>query len=444
MSSVKTMIEEFNMIRSENYSDNRTIKCQVFTKKLVAFLDKQTLHFSSEELDNMIQGSVGEQLLCIVLLKYSKDKMYDIVRIFNFLSIKNIPLYLQYIIREFIMYIINNNMLSIKDFYTLRNCFGMNLNFDKNVENIKFLEFLSELVFVKYSKVLRQIQFKQDEGMFGTIDIIRVRACMCGMALGDALGFLVEGQSREVCFDYVNNIIRENIVGSYAVHKDFGQKGGSRYCERTNPESCFYFGQYTDDTQCARELIRSIIDSKGVFDGDNYGKRIVTLFDKANLIKNVNQIHDSNTTGIVGYGATTRDSAQNISNGISWEFAASRTSQGNGACMRSGPIGALFFNKPEKIGYVASYQAMVTHANLRCKSTSVMIAEAVRLACEHAIVKCIYYDISKYPDVFCDRLSNTVKSYDIKLAKFINKIPELLKDQNSLKIGKQATCLRVE
>lgn len=426
------MIEEFNLIRSENYSEYRTLKCNKFVSKFVSFLDKENLYFSSKELDIMLEGSVGEQLLCIIGLKYSKNIMFDLVRIFKFLAVKKPCLYLQYIAREIIMYIINNNMLNMEEFYELRHYLGMDLGFEKNVENISFLEFLSELVFVKYCKVLREIQYKKNEKMFGTIDNIRLRACMCGMALGDALGFLVEGQTREVCFDYVNNVIKKNLVGIYSVHRDFGQKGGSRYCKSSNPESYFEFGQYTDDTQCAREFFRSIIETKGVFDGDNYGKRIVTLFDKSCLLKNVKQIHDKNTTGIVGYGTTTRYSAQNISNGVSWELAASRISQGNGACMRSGPIGALFFNQPEKIGQLASSQAMVTHANFRCKSTSVMIAEAVRLACEHSIVTCISYDISKYPDVFCNRLSDSVRSYDNELASFINKIPGLLKDQDSL------------
>lgn len=426
------LIEEFNIIRTSEYSPERTNKCNVFVQKLLFILDKENPIFTATELDNMIQSSEGDKLLCIVYLKYSKNFIVDLERIFSYLLKNNVCLYLEFILRDNLSFMIKNNMLNIEDIYMLRFCLKNKTGLERNQENFKFLEFLSDLVMVKYSKIIRTISFKRNEEIFGTIDCIRVRASMCGMVLGDALGFLVEGQSRKICHEYVNDVIKAGIVGCFSLHKDFGHKQKLRYCKNTDPEHSYNFGQYTDDSQCARELIRSIIDNKGNFDGNAFSKRIVTLFSKAGLIKNVTQVHSDNTTGIVGYGYQTLNSAQNISNCIPWQLAASRSGQGNGGCMRVGPIGALFYNQPEKIAEIASNQCAVTHASSRCKATSVMIAECVRLACEHSIVNCLSYDISKYPDVFCNRLANTVMSYDIELAKLINKIPIWLKKPHNL------------
>ena len=88
----------------------------------------------------------------------------------------------------------------------------------------------------------------------------RLFGCLLGQALGDALGFPVEGRPPDVCASYVRDVLRSGRAS-------------------TASADSFDVGQYTDDTQLARELVISYVDRQG-FDPADYGKRIATLFVK--------------------------------------------------------------------------------------------------------------------------------------------------------------------
>ncbi len=72
----------------------------------------------------------------------------------------------------------------------------------------------------------------------------RLTASILGQALGDALGFVVEAEPPEVARAYVDDCLRAGRAG-----------------ERSHPQ--YPFGQYTDDTQLARELLRSFQEAGG-------------------------------------------------------------------------------------------------------------------------------------------------------------------------------------
>ena len=65
---------------------------------------------------------------------------------------------------------------------------------------------------------------------------------LIGQCLGDAMGFPVEGQNYQVCREYVRELIEEG-PGLKAMPG-------------------FVFGQYSDDSQLARELILSYVARK--------------------------------------------------------------------------------------------------------------------------------------------------------------------------------------
>ena len=65
-----------------------------------------------------------------------------------------------------------------------------------------------------------------------------VAGSLLGLALGDALGFAVEGAPRRVAAAYADDLIR---------------RGQAAYRDPTG----FHFGQYSDDTQLARVLLAS-------------------------------------------------------------------------------------------------------------------------------------------------------------------------------------------
>jgi ADP-ribosylglycohydrolase len=166
-----------------------------------------------------------------------------------------------------------------------------------------------------------------------------------GQALGDALGFVVEAQPPEVARDYVNGWLRAGRAG-----------------DRAHPQ--FPFGQYSDDTQLARELLRSF-GERGRWDPAAFATRVAELF---------HQGCD------VGAGRGTRTAALRLLAGVPWnESGTPAPYAGNGSAMRAGPLGLLL---PDRAAMMraAREQSRVTHLDARCAAGAIAIARAVALA----------------------------------------------------------------
>jgi ADP-ribosylglycohydrolase len=171
--------------------------------------------------------------------------------------------------------------------------------------------------------------------------------CMVGQCLGDALGFVVEGCSPAVCRKYVSETLN---AGQAAAE-------GSR--------ASLAFGQYSDDSQLARELMQSFA-ARGRFDPEDYARRIAAIFSEGR---------------IVGRGRSTQEAAERLARGIPWDEAGTPPpSAGNGSAMRAGPIGLFYFDDPEGMVRAAHDQGRITHRDPRCSAGAVAIAGAVALA----------------------------------------------------------------
>ena len=82
--------------------------------------------------------------------------------------------------------------------------------------------------------------------------------CLLGQALGDALGFVVEARPADVARRYVDQYLRPGRAGELS-HPDFP------------------FGQYSDDTQLARELLLSLVDA-AEWNPEAFARRVSSLF----------------------------------------------------------------------------------------------------------------------------------------------------------------------
>ncbi|MHA2096696.1 MAG: ADP-ribosylglycohydrolase family protein [Candidatus Hodarchaeales archaeon] len=176
------------------------------------------------------------------------------------------------------------------------------------------------------------------------------QGCIIGQCLGDALGFPVEGHPPEICQDYVEkylNVPPDKMLG----------------CAQ------FPFGQYTDDSQLARELIQSYTANNGKFHPELYAKRIAAIFAE---------------NRIVGRGLATEKAAFKLIEGVPWtESGVPAPSAGNGTAMRAAPIGLFFFDDTDKLIQGAIDQGRITHTDPRCHAGAVAIALAVALVlCE--------------------------------------------------------------
>jgi ADP-ribosylglycohydrolase len=169
--------------------------------------------------------------------------------------------------------------------------------------------------------------------------------CLIGQCLADATGFVVENFSAKACKRYIEDYLKTGRVG------EFGRFP-------------FPFGQYSDDSQLARELIQSYVTCKK-FDPADYAERLKLIFAEKR---------------IVGFGYSTKEAVKRLFQGISWEESgAPPPAAGNGSAMRAAPIGLFFFDNPQALIKAAHNQGRITHKDPRCSAGAVAISGAVAL-----------------------------------------------------------------
>jgi ADP-ribosylglycohydrolase len=174
----------------------------------------------------------------------------------------------------------------------------------------------------------------------------RLTGCLLGQALGDALGFVVEARPFDVAEAYVRDWLLAGRAGERA-HGDYP------------------FGQYSDDTQLARELLISVREAGG-WNPPTFAARIAGLF---------------RTGADVGAGEGTRGAARRLLAGTSWlESGTPPPYAGNGSAMRAAPLGLLFAGDPAALRTAAREQSRITHLDPRCAAGSVAVAGAALLA----------------------------------------------------------------
>jgi ADP-ribosylglycohydrolase len=177
--------------------------------------------------------------------------------------------------------------------------------------------------------------------------------CLLGQALGDALGFVVEAKPHTVAGEYVERYLLAGRAGELA-----------------HPE--FPFGQYSDDTQLARELLVSCADARG-WSPDAFAGRLAALFAEGRD---------------VGAGPGTRGAAMRLLAGTHWSRSGTPAPYaGNGSAMRAAPLGLLFGEDTRSMIEATLEQSVMTHLDPRCSAGALAVAGAVSLAAKRAPVR---------------------------------------------------------
>lgn len=167
---------------------------------------------------------------------------------------------------------------------------------------------------------------------------------LLGLAIGDAVGFAVEGAVAAAARTYAD------------------QLGPALEGARAHPG--FSFGQYSDDTILARELVAAAMPGR---------------VDLDRFVQGCLAAHRDG--GIVGAGPGTTGTLERILAGVPWQEAATPAPYaGNGAAMRAGPLGALFADTVALAGEAAMLQARLTHADPRAVAGAGVVARAVAVA----------------------------------------------------------------
>ena len=213
-----------------------------------------------------------------------------------------------------------------------------------------------------------------------TPDKSNFAGCLVGQCLGDALGMPAEGFGPDECHDYAHGIARNWLLGSDADIDKFQ-------------------GQYTDDSQLARELMQSY-RATGGFDPADYARRIGAIFDE---------------NRIVGRGVACNEAAFRVVNGISWEKSGCPPPRaGNGTAMRAAPVGLMAWDDRETLSKISRDQTWITHQDPRCIAGSVAIAGATTLAMTLDNIDC---------EDFSHRLTDYVRPFDESFADLLLNLP---------------------
>lgn len=211
----------------------------------------------------------------------------------------------------------------------------------------------------------------------------RFTGCLIGQCVGDACGFIVEGAPPEECRQYIETVLQPGNVE--------GQRRGP-----------YRYGQYSDDSQLARELLESYVACKR-FEPSDYASRIAAIFREER---------------IVGLGFATLEAAQRLIAGVDWEEAGTRPpSAGNGSAMRAAPVGLFFYDDPERLIEVAHDQSRITHQDRRCSAGSIAIAGAVAQ---------VLRDATMDPVGFSLQLADWIRPFDSIMADALLQMPKWL------------------
>jgi len=168
-----------------------------------------------------------------------------------------------------------------------------------------------------------------------------------GLCLGDAVGAPVEAASPDVARLYVDQELRAGRAG----HRGRGE---------------FPFGQVTDDSQLARELLISIAE-RSETDPAHFASRLSVLVAM---------------NRVIGAGPGTIATGRRLQQGVPWNQAGEPAPYcGNGAAMRVAPLGVLWADDPPRLMRAVVEQARVTHHDPRCAAGAVAIAAASMVAC---------------------------------------------------------------
>ncbi|HWO56612.1 MAG TPA: ADP-ribosylglycohydrolase family protein [bacterium] len=204
--------------------------------------------------------------------------------------------------------------------------------------------------------------------------------CLIGECLGDALGRPVEGYDADACQQYIREALRRWVDGEL-------------------PDLIDWSGQYTDDSQLARELRESLVTQRG-WNPVDYADRIARMFREDR---------------VVGRGIACDNAARRLNRGIAWDQAGDPApSAGNGTIMRAAPIGLYYLRNRRELTTVAKEQGWITHHDPRCAAGSVGMALAVALILDDGAVD--------RPIDFLGRLAAAMEPYHAEFARLIEEL----------------------
>lgn len=203
--------------------------------------------------------------------------------------------------------------------------------------------------------------------------------CLVGLAVGDALGYPVEGLSLAQ--------IRER-HGPAGI-EDFA--GGRGY-----PPGC-----YSDDTQLTLAVGRALVAA---------GRRPTDELMDAICREFVAWYRSPEMER--GPGLTTLAACANLARGVPWNESGNPESKGCGAAMRVAPIGLYYYRDPEQLCHAAKLSALATHAHPTGVAAAVVNAYAVARAVERAPLGRLLEELLRLANRLSEELAGALRKVE--------------------------------
>jgi len=215
------------------------------------------------------------------------------------------------------------------------------------------------------------------------VSVDRAVGALLTMAMGESLGYLVTGEGTTYAADFAKHSLTA-MDPPWLEKDDYG------------------FGQYAIDTQLARELGRSIVESRG-FAPVLFAARVGDLF---------------RTNRALAPGATTARAGHRLADGMAWAQAGEAApAAGNGAAIRAAVLGIAFKSRNLRSG-AARMQALITHHDQRAQAAAEVVAEAVHLAATRDVLpdRELLETLADCADELDPRLASALRTLDRALS----------------------------
>ncbi len=186
--------------------------------------------------------------------------------------------------------------------------------------------------------------------MLETSRIDRIRGCLLGLAVGDALGAPLEGLSAQQVATHYGKV--KNYVDGVQAWK-------------RKPYRWRLPGLYSDDTQQALAICDVLLDRGGV-DQEALASRYLALADAEGAFLGAHR----------GIGRSFRHVVADLRRGTSPRWTG-QTRAGIGAAMRIGPVG-LFHDDPAELLVPVMEASVTTHRDVRSLAGALAVAHGVR------------------------------------------------------------------
>jgi ADP-ribosylglycohydrolase len=163
-------------------------------------------------------------------------------------------------------------------------------------------------------------------------------------------------------------------------------------------------GQFTDDTQLTVATVRAVVEA-GEVSPPRIARSIAALFGRSEVI---------------GPGGACLSAALTFLRTGDWTTCGAESGQaGNGAAMRTAPVGLAFLDRPDQLSAAVADVSRITHRDARSIAGGVAVAKAAQLLAARPFDD---------PASLCPPVAEAVAEFSPEFAAWVERLPALSRE----------------